>query len=282
MKDFSGKYVLVTGGSKGIGKFIAKDFFSHGATVLICARRQAEIKAACKEIDPTGKRFFGIAADVSKISDCRKLINFAVKKFGTVDILVNNAGIYGEIGDFSGVDVKKWTEAILINLFGTVYCSRFVLPIMKKRKSGKIINFAGGGIGGKKPLPNFSAYYTSKMAVSGFTEDVAAETQNHNVQINCISPGAVNTGFTDYLISQGPGKAGEAMYKQSVEQKKSVNNNLEYTVNLIRFLCSKEANHITGRLLSAKWDKIDILKKLKNDESRFKLRRIDNELFYEE
>lgn len=280
MKDFSGKYVLVTGGSKGIGKVIAKDFFLHGATVLICARKQDEVDTTCKEIDPTGKRFFGVVANVSKVSDCRRLVNFALKKFGTVDVLINNAGIYGEIGDFSSVDVKKWTEAIEINLFGTVYCSRFVLPIMKKRGAGKIINFAGGGIGGKKPLPNFSAYYTSKIAVSGFTEEIAGETQKNNIQINCISPGAVNTGFTDYLIIQGPEKAGEDMYRQSIEQKKGSNNNLEYTTNLIRFLCSKEADHITGRLLSAKWDKIDILKKLEKNGDTFKLRRIDNELFY--
>jgi len=280
MKDFSGKFVIVTGGSKGIGKVIAQDFFLHGATVLICARKQDEIDAVCKEIDPTGKRFFGIVADVSKISDCQRLVDFAVEKFGTVDILINNAGIYGQIGDFAEIDVKKWTEAIEINLFGTVYCSRFVLPIMKKNRVGKIINFAGGGIGGKKPLPNFSAYCTSKIAVSGFTEEIASETQKNNIQINCISPGAVNTGFTDYLIAQGPEKAGEDMYKQSIEQKKNTNNNLESTTNLIKFLCSSEADHITGRLLSAKWDKIDILKILEKEGDLFKLRRIDNELFY--
>ncbi len=279
MSNFSGKCVIVTGGSRGIGKAIAKEFFGLGAEVLICARDRKELEAACNEIDPKGKKFFGIKADVSKIADCEKVINFAVKKFGTIDILVNNAGTYGEIEEFEKTNLKNWTKTIAVNLFGTVYCTRAALPIMKKAGAGKIINFAGGGIGGKKPLPNFSAYYTSKMAIAGFTETVAAETAKWNIQINCISPGPVNTAITDYLVAQGPEKAGEEMYKQSLQQKKTGGSSAQLATDLIDFLCSADANHITGRLLSAKWDSIDTLKKMGKEGDMFKLRRIDNDLF---
>ena len=280
MNDFSGKYVIVTGGSKGIGKAIATNFFERGATVLICARKKEDVDAISREIDPTGKRFFGITADVSKISDCRWLINFALKKFGTIDILINNAGIYGEIGEFTRADLKKWTKTIETNVFGTVYCTRFVLPIMKKQKKGKIVNLAGGGIGGKKALPNFSAYYTSKIAVSGFTEPLATEIGVLGIQVNCISPGSVNTGITDYLIAQGQKKAGLQMYNDALKQKKEGESSTEQITSLVAFLCSPEADHISGRLLSAKWDRTDILKKLKKNDL-FKLRRIDNDFFYE-
>ncbi|MBI2476199.1 MAG: SDR family oxidoreductase [Candidatus Taylorbacteria bacterium] len=279
MSDFSGKCVIVTGGSRGIGKAIAEEFFGLGARVLICARGREELEAACKEIDPKGKKFFGIKADVSKIADCQKVINFALKKFGTIDVLVNNAGAYGEIGALEKVDLENWAKTLAVNLLGTVYCTKLAIAVMKKARAGKIINFAGGGIGGKKPLPNFSAYYTSKMAIAGFTETVAAEVAEWGIQINCVSPGAVNTGITDCLIAQGPEKAGEEMYRQSLRQKKTGGTPPKMTVDLISFLCSEEADQITGRLLSAKWDRIEVLKKLEKEGDLFKLRRIDNDLF---
>ena|SRR3989338_3128951 len=280
MIELNGMSAIITGGSRGIGKALAREFFERGARVLICARDKKELEATCKEIDPSGKKFFGINTDVSKISDCEKLINLAVKKFGTIDILINNAGTYGEIGEFEKTNLKKWTKTLEVNLFGTVYCTRLVLSLMKKARTGAIINFAGGGVGGKFPLPNFSAYYTSKMAIAGFTETVASEVANWGIRINCVSPGAVNTGITDYLLAQGPEKAGKEIYLKSLQQKKNNANSPRQTVELINFLCSTEASHITGRLLSAKWDSAETLKKMEKDGDKFRLRRIDGDLFY--
>ncbi len=280
MRNFIGKNIIVTGGSNGIGKAIAKDFFDMGGTVLICSRKQTDVDSTCNEIDPTGKRFFGIVADVSKIVDCKNLIDFAIKKFGTVDILINNAGTYGEIGELSTVDLENWRKTIEINLFGTVQCTNLVLPIMEKAKKGKIINFAGGGIGGKNPLPNFSAYYTSKIAIAGFTETVASELKTKGVQINSISPGGVNTGITDYLIAQGREKAGKEIYNQALEQKNKGKSSTKEITDLVAFLCSPDADHISGRLISVKWDKIDALKSADLEGDLYKLRRIDNDLFY--
>lgn len=279
MANFAGKYVIITGGSKGIGKAIAKDLFSKKATVLICSRKKSEVDKTCQEIDPSGKRFFGIVADVSKINDCKKLTDFAVRKFKKIDVLINNAGTYGEINELSKADLEKWRKTIETNLFGTVQCTRLILPIMKKRGGGKIVNFAGGGVGGKNPLPNFSAYYTSKVSVVGFTETIAAELKNSNIQINCISPSGINTGITDYLINQGPKRAGVGAYRQALEQKKRGSSTKEVT-DLIAFLSSQSSNHINGRFLSVKWDKVSNLKRRELEEDLYKLRRIDNTLFY--
>lgn len=280
MNEFTGSTVIVTGGSRGIGRAIAKNFFDKGASVLICSRDEQSVLSVCGEIDPSGKRFLGMAADVSKIKDCQKIIDAAVNQFGGINILINNAGISGEVNAFENIDLQKWSDTISVNLLGMVNCARLVTPIMKNGGGGKIINFAGGGVGSKNTMPNFSAYYTSKVAVVGFTETVAAELSQVNIQMNAVAPGAVNTGITDYIISQGPKKVGEVMYQKSLEQKKNGGESTDNIVSLINFLCSEQANNINGCLLSAKWDKIEILKDGKQNNDRFKLRRIDNYLFY--
>jgi NAD(P)-dependent dehydrogenase (short-subunit alcohol dehydrogenase family) len=116
--------------------------------------------------------------------------------------------------------------------------------------------------------------------VVGFTETLAQEMEGYNIQVNCISPGAINTGITDYLIAQGPVKVGNEMYEQILKQKEGTNNNLELTIDLVKFLCSGESDHLTGRMLSAKWDSIDTLRSTPKGGDLFKLRRIDNDLFY--
>lgn len=271
--------VVITGGSKGIGKALALHWFAKGARLIICSRKLAEVEKACLEIDPEQKRCFGIAADVSLPTDCEKVISFAVKTYGGIDLLINNAGIYGDIGLLEEANLENWAQTIQINVLGTVFCTRYAIPVMKAAGHGKIINFAGAGVGGKKPLPHFSAYYTSKIAVAGFTETIAAEISDLNIQINSISPGAINTSFTDTLISEGPQKAGVEAYAKALEQKKAGGDSLEKVCEFTYMLCSPELNHLTGRMLSVKWDSAEILKDPQITNDLFKLRRIDNDLF---
>lgn len=278
VSSLKGSVAIVTGGARGIGKEIAKNLFEQGVEVVICARNQREIDATCAEVDPSGKRFLGIQADVSNVQDCEKLIRFALDSFGRIDILINNAGIHGEVGEFENNDMERWKDAIAVNLFGTVHCTRLVIPVMKKQGAGKIINVAGGGVGGRNPLPNFSAYYTSKVAIVGFTETIAAEVAQWGIQVNCISPGASYTGITASVIARGPEKAGKEMYEQALEQKKTGGVSPKLAAELVNFLCSPEADHITGRLLSARWDKAETLRHA-IDGNMFKLRRIDDVLF---
>ncbi len=281
MNSFSGKSIIVTGGSRGIGKAIALEFFRQGASVIICSRNRKELDKTCIKVDPSMNRFIGMTADVSKESDCKKLVRLAIKNFGKIDVLINNAGIIGEVGEFEKNNIKRWPSAFLVNVLGTVFMSKYVLPLMKKNGGGKIINFAGGGVGGKTPLPHFSAYYTSKMAVVGFTETLAVEVKRDNIQVNSIAPGAINTSITDYTIGQGLDKVGEEMYRRLLTQKKQGGDSLQSVLDLVIFLSSEKSSHITGRLLSAKWDKIDMLEKQKGeDNDLFKLRRIDDNLFF--
>lgn len=275
-----GKSAIITGGSRGIGFAIAKELISQEAKVVICSRTKSELKNALVLLNKNEKIAFGKVCDVSKLSECRKLIKFAQKKLEKIDILVNNAGIYGPIGLLEKSDLNHWKKTIEINLMGMVYCSNLVIPLMKKGGGGKIINLSGGGVGGNIK-PRISAYFTAKIAITGFSEILAEEVKDYNIQINSISPGAVNTYLNEYLLKQGPKKVGKEFYEQSLKQKKEGGTPPGLAAQLIAYLASSLSDHITGRLLSAKWNPPDKLKTVKLTQNLYKLRRIDQELYYE-
>ncbi len=261
---------------------IYKNCIKQGASVVICSRNIEEVNKAIEEVDPFQKKSLGLRIDVSNISDVKDLVKTTIKRFGKIDVLVNNAGTYGPIGILETNSIEDWKQTININLMGAVNCCKEVLPLMKKNKSGKIINLAGAGVGGSKPLARFTAYYTSKMAIVGFTESLAEEVKDENIQVNCISPGGVNTFFTDYLLKNGLERAGKEMFDQATKQKETGGDSPELAAKMVEFLAGKNANHITGKLISAKWDSLEFLKKDGNmKKNLFNLRRIDDTFFYE-
>lgn len=277
----SQKTAIVTGGVRGVGLAITQQLIKLDYKVVICSRNNPEIRSALKQLNKKKRVAYGIKTDISKFSHCKKLLEFANRKLGPIQVLVNNAGIYGPIGLLENSIPGDWLETIKVNLLGSVYCSQLVLPQMKKRSYGKIINLCGGGVGGKNSLPRFSAYYTSKIAVAGFTEVLAEETKNDNIRVNCIAPGAINSFFTDYLIAQGLEKAGEMMYQKAKDQVKNGGDSLELVKELVTFLVSDKSLHLSGCLLSAKWDTRWSLENKSISFSHFKLRRIDQNSFIE-
>src|SRR3990167_7434085 len=220
MQLLQGKHVIITGGSRGIGYAVAQELINQGARVVICSRTKDELKKGLFSLNEKGRVAFGVTCDVSKIYDCKKLIKFSKDKLKKIDVLVNNAGIYGPIGPFEKINLKEWEKAVRINFMGMVYCSYLVIPEMQKNKGGKIINLCGAGVGANS-LPRFSAYFTSKFAVAGFTEVLADEVKEKNIQVNSISPGGVNTYLNEYLLKVGPEKSGKKMYQQALKQKKT-------------------------------------------------------------
>jgi len=281
MKSLQDKIAVVTGGTRAIGKAITDKLIAEGAIVVICSRSKEDIYSVVPR-DSTSKQLHGMTADVSKYEDCKALVDKVMKEFGRIDILVNNAGIYGPIGPLEENDREKWIQTFQINMFGMMYMTQLVIPAMKKQKSGKIINLAGGGVGGKRPLARFTAYYTSKTAVVAFTEAMSAELAEFGITVNCISPGAVVSKFTEQLLADGKEKAGDMMYEQALKQKESGGDPPALAGECVAFLASAEADHINGKMISAKWEKADDLKKLKPmKENLYNLRRIDDTFFYE-
>lgn len=218
---------------------------------MLAARSLDELKKAKSNLSKISPNVEISVTDVANPAEVKKLINETLKVLGNIDILVNAAGIYGPIGPSHEVDHSEWKKTYEINLFGTFNVYQNVVPVMKKN-GGKIINFSGGGDG---PLPNFSAYNSSKAAITRLTETLAEEIKKYNIDINVIAPGPVNTHFLDVALSAGEDKAGKERYQKLLEQKESGGTSPEKAAELCVFLASKDSDGLTGKYLSAVWDK---------------------------
>ena len=246
-----GKIALITGGSRGIGLAVARSFLKEGAKVMLSARSKDELEKTQSYLK---KDFPGVSVfpiDVSNYALVKSLVEETENKFGKIDILVNAAGIYGPIGPTSEIDVDLWRKTYEINVFGTFHVIRETLPSMIKDRSGKIINFSGGGDG---PLPNFSAYNSSKVAIVRLTETIAAEVMDLGIDVNCIAPGPVNTGFLEEALKAGEEKVGKSKYQELLKQKAGGGVSPEKTAALCVFLASGVSDGLTGKFLSAVWD----------------------------
>jgi 3-oxoacyl-[acyl-carrier protein] reductase len=246
-----GKVAIITGASKGIGKAIAETFAKEGCSLTIASRNFDEISGVAKDLK-NHSDVLPVKCDVANPADVEAMIKKTIEHFKKIDILVNNAGIYGPIGCFVENDIELWKKTIDINLIGTAICTKSVLPHMIKAKRGKIINLSGGGSGGL-PQSTISAYVTSKMAVVRFTEVIADEVKEHNIQVNSIAPGAVNTRLLDQILAAGE-KVDKKFLERSAKQLETGGTPPEKAAQLSLFLVSEESDGITGKLLSAVWD----------------------------
>jgi 3-oxoacyl-[acyl-carrier protein] reductase len=189
---------------------------------------------------------------VARPADCAAVADYAQKHFGGATILVNNAGVYGPMGALDEVDWDAWADAVRINLCGTALMCRSVIPMMRARGYGKIINLSGGGA--TAPLPRISAYAASKAAVVRLTETLAEELRDAHIDVNAVAPGALNTRLLDEVLAAGPEKVGRAFFERSVKQQADGGVPLDKGTALVEFLASAASDGITGRLLSAVWD----------------------------
>jgi len=241
------KSVLIAGAGRGIGKRLAMGFSEAGARVGLLARSQAELDLAKLEIEQAGGNALRIRADVRDLEQMTAAVDRMRAVFGGVDVLVVAAGVQGPIGPFLSTKPKAWNEAIEINLIGAANACRASLPPMVEKRSGKIILLGGGGSADSRP--NFTAYAAAKTAVVRLVECLAEEVQDHNVQINCMAPGASYSHMTDEILHAGEQKAGlkEIEFAERVRITGGVAP--EKQVQLALFLASESSNHISGKLI---------------------------------
>ena len=254
--SLSGRKALITGASQGLGLEIARQFVAQGADVMLCARNHAVLDAALATLHSHAKpsqRVLGHAADIAKAEDVEALVGQTLSRLGGCDILVNNAGVYGPKGDITENDWAEWVKAIEINLFGSVLMGRALVPHFKAQRHGKIIQLSGGGA--TNPLPGISAYAVSKAAIVRFAETLAEELRAFNIDVNAVAPGALNTRMLDEVLAAGPDKVGQAFYARSQQQKQQGGVPLSLAAGLIVFLASRASDGITGKLISAQWDR---------------------------
>jgi NAD(P)-dependent dehydrogenase (short-subunit alcohol dehydrogenase family) len=255
LAEVKNKVAIVTGGSRGIGRAVAAAFLRNGASVMLAARSKEELAAAKAELAGLGGRVEVFAADVSLEEDMFALVKNTVDILDGLDIVVNAAGAYGAIGAVGTVDAREWKKTFDVNLFGTFNVAKAALSAFAAAgtSSGhkKIINFSGGGDG---PLPNFSAYSTSKIAVVRFTETLAKELAGQNIDVNAVAPGAVNTKILEDAIAAGERVVGKEMYQKLLKQKEEGGVGPEKAAELCVFLASASSDGLSGKLVSAIWD----------------------------
>lgn len=250
-----GRSAIISGANQGLGLEIAKQFAQEGANVMLCARNAMLLEKAQQEVlqyAASEVKVLTKVTDVTNPAQVQALVDASINAFGTLDILVANAGVYGTKGPIEEIDWDEWSEAIDINLKGTVLQCRMVVPHLKRQKHGKIIILSGGGA--TKPMPNLSAYAASKAGVVRFAETLAEELQDYHIDVNTVAPGALNTRLLDELLAAGPEKVGEQFYNQSLKQKETGGTPLDVGARLCTFLASSASDGISGKLLSAVWD----------------------------
>jgi NAD(P)-dependent dehydrogenase (short-subunit alcohol dehydrogenase family) len=250
-----GRTAIITGASRGIGRAIAEAFVSAGASVVLAARTASaldETVAALRDRLGPSQRVEPVAADVALPEQIDALIARAVEAFGRVHVLVNNAGIYGPKGRVDVVEWAEWEQALRVNLFGSVYAARAILPHFRAHGGGTIIQLSGGGA--TSPMPYLSASAAAKAAVVRVIETLAQEVRDDGIAVNAIAPGAINTAMLDELIEAGPERVGEEQYRRALRQREEGGAPVERAAALAVWLASPASAGITGKLISAVWD----------------------------
>jgi len=233
-----GKIAIVTGASRGIGKAIALKYARNGAKVaLVCLKDKKELNSVKSEIELSGSQALCFIGDIGSIEFCTEIVKSVVKEFGTVDILVNSAGTITR-SNTEEMTLEEWQRVISTNLNGVLYLSQLVLPILREKNEGKIVNLTSQMA--YKPHPSASpSYEVSKSGVHALSRHLALEYAKYNVCINNIAPGSIDTDLPKSMTA---------------EQRR----NLESTIPFGRlgsvdevadsalFLASKMSNYITG------------------------------------
>ena len=184
------KTSLVSGGSKGIGKAIAKAYAGHGSSVLICGRNEVALKQACQEISEYGHVDY-IKCDITNDVDVKGLASHVKKEWKRLDVLVNNASILGVRAPILDYPEGVWEEVVQVNLNGQFFVTKALLPLLLESPSASIINVSSSV--GRRGKGFWGAYAASKFGLEGLTQVLADELASSNVRVNSVNPGGTRT-----------------------------------------------------------------------------------------
>ncbi len=207
--DLTDRHAVVTGGAQGIGLAVAQRFLASGASVTLWDRDREMLASAVTELGALGA-VDAVTTDVTQAESVGAAAASTAEKFGRIDILVANAGISGPDLKCWEVPVEVWKQIVDVDLTGVFLCCRAVVPFMRRRKYGRIVNVAS--IAGKEGNPNASAYSAAKAGVIALTKSLGKELADQNIAVNCITPAAARTRIfeqisqehIDYMLSKIP------------------------------------------------------------------------------
>ena len=210
MDKMKNKIVIITGASSGIGLATAKEFAKRGAKLVLAARNLEKLIELEKELKSQNVEVISVKTDVSIESDCKNLIEKAIKKFGTIHILINNAGISMR-AIFTEVDLSVLKQLMDINFWGTVYCTKYSLPYILENK-GSVIGVSS--IAGFKGLPGRTGYSASKFAMQGFLETIRIENLKKNLHVLIVAPGFTSSNIRNTALAADGSMQGDSPLKE--------------------------------------------------------------------
>ena len=239
--DISGRFALVTGASKGIGKASALRLGEQGVNVAVNYNSsQAEAEDTVEQLAAMGVEAFIVKGDVSSRDEVNGMVDEVTERFGQIDILVNNAGIISDSLLIRMSD-KAWDDVITTNLNGTFYCTRAVLRGMIRRRWGRIINIGSVvGIRGNIGQVNYSA---SKAGIIGFTKALAKEVASRSITVNTVTPGYINTDTVDVLPQATKDRIMTWIPQGHFGEVDDV-------AHMVAFIASEKARYMTGQIVS--------------------------------
>jgi len=239
MGRLDGQVAIVTGGSRGIGRAVALAFAREGARLAITAVHERDaLEIPEREIVAAGSGCIAMMADVTRRGDIDKLVQAILARWGRIDVLVNNAGIL-HLAPLENITEERWDETLGVHLKGTFNCTQAVIPIMKQRKKGKIINIAApSALRGSYGVADYAA---AKGGIVALTKNAANELKTYNIQVNCISPVA-DTRMTEELTKFRREQLGIARRDREVVPPEAI-------APAFLFFATSDSDYVSGQLL---------------------------------
>ncbi|MCL6592432.1 MAG: 3-oxoacyl-ACP reductase FabG [Alicyclobacillus sp.] len=241
--NLQGRVAIVTGAAQGIGAAYAKRLAESGAAVVVADWNEEKGMAVTETLRQAGHRADFCHTDVASEESVQALTSYALKQFGQIDLLINNAAIFStlEMKPFEQISLEEWERVLAVNLTGVFLCCKAVVPAMRQRKYGRIINISSGTVLSGRPY--YLHYVATKAGVAGLTRALAREVGKDNITVNTIAPGQTRTEVQRATVTAE--QARQTMSQRCIQREQTP----EDLVGMVAFLCSDEASFITGQFI---------------------------------